>query len=783
MTTMIRHTFWLVVVTLILSFPASARWDYQDDDLPTPSEDALSLESEISRLPSKLFLTPSDSNKVRRLLAYTLDQQDREIIAFNEALAVYRDEANEEHWFDVQTQYLTLNSLSLSKQRLLELASDKTFEQLTGFGPDGVTQFKQEFEITRLNAEYFVFFQLRSLKTLIKEIFISPVPVIWVGVQVFFIYSILMWWLANEKRLFEQFKAHVAAAMTKPPIWVRLIWYIGRASKAIAWLIAITVSLRVLSSIDALSQLYYIELFTWWILGGSIAITFILEFVQRNSLATNKTVAALRLSTVRRYVWSFIVVGLVLQIASQTLGKGTIYYWITTLFSLWFALITLSVIIMWKKVVFESLDKISDKPMLIHWASTKKDVLIVGLIATAIATMWIAFHHLKNRLIGLLSHYTFFNQALTYLFKIEVAKQTGSNSDGNLVRVKGDAAFDYVQPGDDSSPLISYAKDEMHQLSKYLLTNSPAICVVTGERGVGATRLLTQILHKAKNAEPIYINCPIAGYQELLVHLAVSLGLEEETSEVKILNHLRKSDTHYLIAIDNCQRLVKPKVGGLNDLIRFTNLLRRSKQSHRAVFSIEKASWRFVDRARGERLLFDWVAFLPRWSEEQIAGLLDSRINQDENYTVSFEGLTVPKQWDNDSESEEDRAKQGFYRILWHYSDGNPTVALRFFRFSLKRNKETDNVVVRLFHAPESEELDKMPKPMLAILRSIVQLESASPEDVSDCTQLTISEVIGTLRYFQSRGYIDWNEDKARISDHWFRHITNVLDRQHLLVK
>lgn len=383
----------------------------------------------------------------------------------------------------------------------------------------------------------------------------------------------------------------------------------------------------------------------------------------------------------------------------------------------------------------------------------------------------------------MLSHYTVFNQALTYLFKIEVAKQTGSNSDGNLVRVKGDSAFDYVQPGDDSSSLIPYAKEEMQQLSKYLLTNSPAICVVTGERGVGATRLLTQILHKAKNAEPIYINCPITGYQELLVHLAASIGLEEETSEVKILNHLRKSDTHYLIAIDNCQRLVKPKVGGLNDLIRFTNLLRRSKQSHRAVFSIEKASWRFVDRARGERLLFDWVAFLPRWSEEQIGGLLDSRINQDENFTVSFEGLTVPKQWDNDSESEEDRAKQGFYRILWHYSDGNPTVALRFFRFSLKRNKETDNVVVRLFHAPESEELDKMPKPMLAILRSIVQLESASPEDVSDCTQLTISEVIGTLRYFQSRGYIDWNEDKARISDHWFRHITNVLDRQHLLVK
>ncbi|AYV19766.1 ATP-binding protein [Vibrio mediterranei] len=780
---MINKSLWIAVLTLCLSFPASARWDYQDDDNPVPSEDAQSLATEIAALPTKLFLTPQDNNKVRRLLAYTLDQQDREILSYDEALAVFRDDVTDEHWFDVETQYLTLNSLSHSKQTLLELASDKTFDQLTGFGPDGVTQFKQEWRITTLNAEYFIFFQLRSLKTLVTEIFISPVPVIWVGIKVFFIYCVLMWWLTNQRRLFDQLKSHVASVVGKPPIWVRFIWYLGRASIAIAWLIAITVSLRVLSSIEALSQLSYLELFTWWILGGSIAISFILEFVHRNSFATSKEIVTLRLSTVRRYVWSFIVAGLVLQIAAQTLGKGTIYYWISSFFSLWFALITITVIVMWKDTVFSSLEKISEKPLWVTWATSKKDIFIVGLIATSLATLWIALHHLKNRLIGLLSQYTVFNQGLTYLFKIEVAKQTGSSADSNLVRIKGDSAFDYVLPGDDFSPLVEYAKDEFQQLSKYLLTNSPAICVITGERGVGATRLLKQVLHKVKNAEPVYVNCPLAGYNQLLIHFAVSIGLEEDASEMKILSHLRKSNTNYLIAIDNCQRLVKPKVGGLNDLIRFTNLLRRSKKSHRAVFSIEKASWRFVDRARGERLLFDWVAFLPKWSEEQIGALLDSRINQGPEHKVGFEGLVVPKQWDNDSESEEDRAKQGFYRILWHYSDGNPTVALRFFRFSLRRNKDTDAVVVRLFHAPESEELDKMPKPMLAILRSIVQLEAASPEDVSDCTQLTISEVIGTLRYFQSRGYIEWKEDKARISDHWFRHITNVLDRQHLLVK
>ncbi|MCW8348527.1 ATP-binding protein [Vibrio sp. ZSDZ65] len=778
----------IITLSLLMSLFCShaiAKWEFQDETLPALSQTAVDMEKEVAAFSNPLFLTPSEQAKVRRLLSVTLELQDDEIRAFESSLKDYRHASTEkdERWLSVQNHYLTLGSLSLSKQRLLDLASSRTREQLTGFGPDGVTQFKQELKLTTLNAEYFVFLQFISIKTLVKEIFISPIPVIWAALKVFFIYSLLMWWLANQKRLFEQFKQHVASNMSKPPIWVRIIWYIGRASRAIAWLIALTLSLRVLSSIDALEHLIYLEIFTWWVLGGSIAISFILEFAHRNSMASSPVIVALRLSTIRRYVWSFILAGVVLQISSETLGKGTIYYWIYSLFSFWFAFITVTVLMMWKPTVFQSLERVTEKPLIVVWASRKKDTFFLGIIATTIATIWLTFHHLKNRSIGLLSRNTFFNQALTYLFKIEVAKQTGSKGDHSLVRVRGDDAFKYILPGNEESPLVDYAKNEIKQLSQYLLTDNPAICVITGERGVGATRLLQQLLGKTKNAEPIYINCPLAGYSELLVELAISLGLEPETSEVKILTLLRKSEIPYLIAIDNCQRLVKPKVGGLNDLIRFTNLLRRSKKNHRAVFAIEKASWRFVDRARGERLLFDWVAFLPRWSETQIHQLLDTRINQQIENPLSFDGLVVPKQWDNDSETEEERARQGFYRILWHYSDGNPTVALRFFRLSLRRDKTNGHVVVRLFHAPESEELEKMPKPMLAILRSIVQLEAASPDDLSDCTQLTISEVIGTLRYFQSRGYIEWAEDKARVSDHWFRHITNVLDRQHLLVK
>ncbi|TNF21474.1 MAG: ATP-binding protein, partial [Vibrionaceae bacterium] len=556
------------------------------------------------------------------------------------------------------------------------------------------------------------------------------------------------------------------------------------ANKAIAWLIAITLSLQVLSAIKSLQHLVYLEIFIWWIWGGAIAVSLILEFTYRSSHTSNKALIALRLSTIRRIVWTVIITGVVLQLSMRTLGKGTIYTWILTTMYLWFLLMIISVLSLWRERIFAVVEKTPDKPLWVMWAMGKKNTLLLRIPATLVAMVWLTLNGIERRLIAALSNYTFFSQALAYLFRIEAAKQTTNiAADQNYVRVRGDETFEYILPGSFDSVLVDYASEEMKQLSRYLLTDSPAICVVTGERGVGTTTLLYKILNKVKNAEPLYLSCPYSGYNELLSLLALSLGLDEDATEVQILAYLRKSEQTYLIAVDNAQRLVKPMVGGLSSLMRLTNLLRRSKKNHRVVMALEKSSWRFVDRARGERLLFDWVTVLPRWSEKQLAELLDSRINPDVEHPVSFDGLVVPKQWGQEESSDEERAKQGFYRILWHYSDGNPTVALRFFRRSLNRNKETQQVVVRLFHTPESQELEKMPKPMLAVLRSIVQLEIASPEELSECTQLTVPEVIGIMRYFESRGYIEWAEDKTRVSDHWYRTITNVLDRQHLLVK
>lgn len=782
--TLLRPWSVLILISL-LSFSATAEWQYDDVNLVAQTPQSIrDLEQNISELPERSMMGRTQQQRVQQLLKATLLQQQNTVDEFSTLLAHYQQQADELNWFNLQQSYLTLTSLSRSKQRLLELSDVYTRSVLTGFSSEGAEQARLELHQARLMLHYQWHWQIRQLETLWHNISRAPLTFFGLLIKVVVIFGVLFWWLGHSQPLIKLFWRTYLQNKQKPAIWARLVWYVSKANRTIAWMIALTLVLQSLIHLESLQSLRYLQWAIWWLLGGRIAINLLSEYFYRTRRTSNQALIDLRHSSIRRLIRTLVMSGLIVQLSLPLLAKSTLYDWLTDAVIVWIILMVTSVLMWWRERSFAVIDKQADKPLWVKWAANKQQTRLLCIPATLLGVLWIGLNALQRQLMSVMSSYSFCSQALAYLFRIEAAKQNNNRcNEQEYTRVKGDETFDYVLPGHMDSPLVEYAQDEFQQLSRYLLSDSPAMCVVSGERGIGTTTLLHRLLNKVKNARPVYLNCPYSGLDNLLSQLAVKLDLAEDASEVQIIAALRQSEESYLIAIDNAQRLVKPTVGGLKALLHLTNLLRRSKQNHRVVMAIEKSSWRFVDRARGERLLFDWVTILPRWNEVQLGELLDSRINQDKQSPISFEGLLVPRQWGDEEHSDEERSRLGFYRILLHYSDGNPTVALRFFRRSLHRHKENHQVVVRLFHTPDAHDLESMPKPMLAVLRSIVQLEVASPDELSECTQLTIPEVIGIMRYFESRGYLEWAEDKTRISDHWYRAITNVLDRQHLLVK
>jgi hypothetical protein len=192
-----------------------------------------------------------------------------------------------------------------------------------------------------------------------------------------------------------------------------------------------------------------------------------------------------------------------------------------------------------------------------------------------------------------------------------------------------------------------------------------------------------------------------------------------------------------------------------------------------------------VQRARGEHVFFDRIMVLPKWTAVDIASLLRAR-SREVGVEPSFDGLVVPRNADGTIDDEVAQKAEGFYGVIWDYAGGNPAVALHCFRESLFTNPEDPaEPFVRLFKEPSSEPIELLPGPMLYVLRAVLQLELARPEDIVQCTALPASDVADALRLALSRGYIEEvpEEDAVRVDFHWFRSLTSVLRRKHLLVE
>ena len=119
---------------------------------------------------------------------------------------------------------------------------------------------------------------------------------------------------------------------------------------------------------------------------------------------------------------------------------------------------------------------------------------------------------------------------------------------------------------------------------------------------------------------------------------------------------------------------------------------------------------------------------------------------------------------------------------MWDYSNGNPAVALEFWRQSLFIDADDENQV-RLVPTPDTTDLEQLTDEAIFVLRAVIQLDLAAPIDVAAATLLSSAQVADALRYAESRGYVEVIDGRYHVRWQWLRAITNVLERRHLLVR
>ena len=522
----------------------------------------------------------------------------------------------------------------------------------------------------------------------------------------------------------------------------------------------------------------------WWTLGSMLIVAVIDglagEESSRQLRQSRMQTAHLRLRSIRLVGRVVALVGMVLTLSSHFVGRGTLYAWVFS--TCWFAAIPIALLIVrwWRGVIFERMGLRRKKGVFIAWVVRHRTGFMAYPAAVAGAAFLVA-HGVNRRVRHWVARFELARRALAYLFRRGLDKMAEEKA--SLVFEPLPAAT-YVAMGPDQPSderVASVADQQVSDVIARIREPGGGVFAVVGERGAGKTTIAERIREGAPDVT--VVRCPFGGLDALAEELRRISQAERGAALEELVERLAGTSDDAGVIIDDAHRLIHPSMGGLRDFDRLLALIRRHSHNCTWVAAIDQVIWRFFERSRGARPLFDDVIRLEPWREEGIARLLTHRAKM-AGIQPSFTHLVADLGTDADELDQEEAEAQvgaGYYRLLWDYSGGNPGVALHVWRTCL--GVEADGrVCAKLFQASDTRDLERLPDAAVFVLRAVVQLERPRSEDVVRATLLPATDVADALRYGVARGYFEFRDGRYHVTWSWFRTITRFLQRRHLLV-
>lgn len=669
--------------------------------------------------------------------------------------------------------------LNDARLRLLEVTSSALRENVTGLGPDGVRQVGRELEQIVLELRFHLLALPRHLRALGRDLTTAPIPFI-LGLLKFAAIVVLFrlwrrrarmtltrWHLQWRGESKDWRTAHIIADG---------FWYLTRVHRPLEWLALFGAIYYLTPALEAFPEIQLAWIVGLWLLVGSAIILFVDALAAKETRYENQPhpTSAIRIRSLRLIGLAVVYTGLILSLADMFVGKGAIYAWV--LKTCWLLLFPIAVLLVrwWRPHIAELLEREAPTP-LVAW--TRRQGSVPGnYVRAAVAGIHLLVRGVFRRAVHRAASFDTTRHFLAYLFRRGVARQAQVVSQRHLAPIPEDVKARLMAPTADL--LLDVAESELTTLNRELDLRPGAILVLIGERGLGKTTLLHRLVTTRALAS-VFVECPYGGIGDLYRACAEALGLPTTAGPDELLAALHGRQPT-LVVVDDLHRIVQPTIGGLRGFDEFGALMRGAGPQVAWVVTLGAAAWKYVERARSDRSFFHSVVTLRSWREDAIARLVRGRTHA-AGVVPAFEGLAIPRQYDDGFRSEQERTEAGLYRILWDYSGGNPHVALHCWGESLFHGPG-EEVVVQLFKEPPAAELDALPLTTKFVLRAAVQLESGTREELARAVRLAMGELDEILRLTFARGYlVETPTSGVSVNLHWFRAITRMLARQHLL--
>jgi hypothetical protein len=740
---------------------------HAESSVPAPGEDRL------SGLPPDV---PAEQPRAKR----------KEVEAEYQRLAAREAELRQQAQ---RTLYDEVISLNRDRLALYPFLSSARRGQIVGFGPEGFDQAKAEGRqvllVVRQHLQATGQF-LAALRapggaradsalsaTLVAFKWLLPLAVflIWRRRAV----GTLTAWrdAAQEER-----RSHRSVTLSPAE---RLIAFVMRVRNPLEWLLLLASVVWLLPA--AAKNTLEVSLLTsvcGWTLGGAAVVDTIDALTAGGEGGSRKSrlvTAHVRLRSLRLIGRVVVAVELILSVSDQLVGRGTIYSWVLS--TCWFAAIpvVLALAHWWHDIIHERLSQRRRKTATDNWVLAHAHGwrrLLAAIVGGAVLLGSGAYRFLRHWL----STFDFSRRVLAYLFRRDMSRRTAAGIE--YQRVPSDL-FRNLGPETPSRDIVaSIADDALLSVTRRIAELGGGLFAIVGERGAGKTTLLQRLMKDVR--ETRLIDCPLGGVSEFARALAEAGANPKELSLAAVAAALDQPGGAAALLIDDASRLIMPRMGGLDAFDEILGVARRHSTSCAWVFAFDEVVWRFFERARGARPLFDDVIKLQAWREEGIGRLLVSRTRA-AGVSPTFRHLLTDLREDADEIDVNEATEQtatAYYRLIWDYAGGNPGIALHAWRLCLGITPDGETAV-KVFDAPDATELESLPDCTVFVLRAVVQLGLAHPTDILRATMLESSEIEDALRFGMNRGYFKLVGERYWVTWAWFRPITRFLQRRYLL--
>lgn len=306
---------------------------------------------------------------------------------------------------------------------------------------------------------------------------------------------------------------------------------------------------------------------------------------------------------------------------------------------------------------------------------------------------------------------------------------------------------------------------------------------IVGGSGMGKTTLLN-LIHDAAGEAVLRGSflTKITTPEELYLQLARLLELDgTPASEAELVN-LIEMQPAALVVLDDCHHLFLRRVRGFEAWEAFTRIINETSDHVFWVLSFNGPAWEYLSNIASGVAYFRRVLRIQPWSDEDIRRLILARMRR-AGYQVSFHDLLVTRLESVQMSAQIIRTSQGYFRLLWDFTDGNPRLASHFWLRSIMPDPEARSVRVHLFAAPQIDELEQLPDDIAFILTAVAEHERVTAEELATIVNMPLELCRFALRYGREHGYLsrDRSTGRSRLSSQWQQPIIRYLKRKHFL--